>query len=113
MSQTLSRTDVTSILSLWKVGSMTAVQVHDWATDRFAVAAWDPEDGAVNEVLARLDMMDMNLVTVEDAEALLTALDTKTAEAAAQLLDTHDATVDLAARKLRLGHEPFYSQFCK
>lgn len=74
MSETLSKADVSSVLSQWKAGLLTNAQVHDWATDRFAVAAWDPEDGAVNEVLGRLDTMDMNLVTVQDVAILLAAL---------------------------------------
>ena len=113
MSQTLFRTDVASILLQWKAGMLTNAQVHDWATDRYAVAAWDPEDGAVNEVLASLDMMDMNLVTVEDVAALLAALGEKTAEGTAQAMDAYRDTVDLVARKHSLVDDPLYSRFCK
>lgn len=112
MSRTLFKSDVASILSQWKAGLLTNTQVHDWATDRYAVDAWDAEDGAVNEVLACLDMMDMNLVTVDDASALLAALAEKTAEDAAQSLDAYQDTVDLAGRKRRLADDPLYSRFC-
>ncbi len=112
MSQTLFRTDIASILVQWKTGMLTNAQVHDWATDRYAVAAWDPEDGAVNEVLARLDMMDMNLVTAEDVAGLLAALGERTAEGAARSMDAYQDTVDLAARKRRLVDDPLYARFC-
>ena len=112
MSQVLFRTDVSSILSQWKAGLLTALQVHDWATDRFATDAWDPEDGAVNEVLARLDMMDMNLVTEEDVPVLLAALGETTAAAAADIVDAYQDTIDLAARQRKLVDVPQYSRFC-
>ncbi len=112
MSQTLFRADVASILSQWKTGLLTSAQVHDWATDRFAVDAWDPEDGAVNEVLGRLDTMDINLVTVEDVAVLLPALEKGTAEGAAQAMDAYQDTVDLAARKSKLSDDPLYARFC-
>jgi hypothetical protein len=112
MSETLSSTDVASILSQWKAGLLTNAQVHDWATARYAVDAWEPEDGAVNEVLARLDMMDMNLVTVEDAGVLLAALGKGTAEGAAQAMDAYQDTLDFAARKLRLADDPLYARSC-
>ncbi len=70
MSQTISRTDVASILTQWPAGSLTNAQVHDWATERFAVSAWYAEDGAVNKVLGCLDTMDIDLVTAEDAAVL-------------------------------------------
>lgn len=112
MSETLSKADVSSVLSQWKAGLLTNAQVHDWATDRFAVAAWDPEDGAVNEVLGRLDTMDMNLVTVQDVAILLAALGKATAEEAARAMDAYQDTVDLAARKRQLSADPFYARFC-
>lgn len=112
MSKSLRVTDVAAILRQWKAGLLTHPQVHDWATDRHAVDAWDPEDGAVAEVLACLDMMDMNLVVAEDADVLLAALGEKTAERAAQALDAYQDTIDLKARKLRLAGDPFYARFC-
>ena len=112
MSQTISRTDVASILMQWQAGSLTNAQVHDWATDRFAVSAWDAEDGAVNEVLGCLDTMDMNLVTAEDAAVLLAALDEKTAEGAAREIQAHHDTVDFVARRRNLVDDPLYSRFC-
>ena len=112
MSQTLFRTDVASTILQWKAGLLTSVQVHQWATDRYAASAWDPEDGAVNEVVARLDMMDMNLVTVEDAAVLLAALGEGTAEDAAQAMDAYQDTVDFVARKRKLADDPLYSRFC-
>ena len=112
MSQTIFRTDVASILMQWQAGSLTNAQVHDWATDRFAVSAWDSEDGAVNEVLGCLDTMDVNLVTAEDAAVLLAALDEKTAEGAAREIQAHHETVDFVARRRSLVDDPLYSPFC-
>jgi hypothetical protein len=112
MSQTIFRTDLASILVQWQAGSLTNAQVHAWATDRFAASAWDAEDGAVNEVLGCLDMMDMNLVTEEDVAVLLAALDERTAEGAARQIEAHHGKVDFVARSRQLVDDPLYSRFC-
>jgi hypothetical protein len=49
---------------------------------RFAVHNYDPESDAVNEVLSRLDTMDMNLTT------------------------------DITKRRMELREIPFYAPFC-
>lgn len=113
MSQTLRRSDVAFALNEWAAGVVTNEQVFNWANARFSVEAWEPEDGAVNEVMAQLDTLDMNLVTSEDVSALLTALEAKTAESAAQVIGSHNAGIDWAARKQTLAGQPFYSPFCK
>lgn len=112
MNPVVSRAEVASALSKWQTGALSNDQIHAWANERFAVDAWDAEDCAVNEVLAQLDMMDMNLVTVEDVSALLSALEETSAEGAARIFATYSNTIDLASCKLRLKNEPFYSRFC-
>ncbi|WP_428382966.1 hypothetical protein [Nevskia ramosa] len=113
MSQVLHRSDVATVLREWAAGVLSSEQVFKWANAHFAIEAWDAEDGAVNEVMAQLDTMDMNLVTSEDAPILLAALEAKTAEGAAEVIGSHNAVIDWSARKQRLSSEPLYSPFCK
>jgi hypothetical protein len=63
----------------------------------------------VNEVLANLDMLNINLVTPEDIPTLLAALRADNFEA---LLSDHFATVDLASRRSQLAAIPLYARFC-
>lgn len=113
MSQTVLRSDVAAILREWAAGLLSGEQVYNWANMRFAVDAWDSEDGAVNEVLAQLDTMDMNLVISEDIPMLLRALETTTSEAAAHVIESYTAAIDFAARRDQLKGEPLYSRFCQ
>jgi hypothetical protein len=101
---------VESKLRKWQAGEVTTTEIHDWAENTYAVSASEPESDAVNEVLAQLDMLNMNLVTKDDIPALVAALRSKDFES---LLEEHFATVDLNLRKSQLAEIPLYAPFCR
>jgi hypothetical protein len=100
------------ILLSWQAGHMTPHAVHEWASDRYPARS-GPDDDLVTEILARLDMLDMNLITTDDIPVLMQALDLPLAQMAEaiHLLERHDATVDMAARKRALANDPFYGRY--
>ena len=100
---------VESRLRDWQAGRVTAAHIHEWAENTYAVSAWEPESDAVNEVLAQLDMLDMNLVTPDDIPALIAALRSDNFEA---LISDHFATVDYRLRKTQLTGVSPYAPFC-
>jgi len=101
---------VESKLRQWQSGELTAAEVHNWAEDTFATDQWEPESDAVNEVLAKLDTLDMDLVTAEDVPVLLSALRSNAFEA---ILAEHFARVDIELRRVRLAGVPPYAPFCR
>jgi hypothetical protein len=101
---------VESKLREWQAGEITAAEVHDWAENTYAVSSSAPESDAVSEVLAQLDMLDMNLVTPDDIPVLLAALRSELPET---LLGEHFAKVDLNLRRSQLSAVPLYAPFCR
>jgi hypothetical protein len=114
MSGVVTRGDLRGLLEDWQSGKRTAAEVHDWAEARYAVNAWDPEDEVTNEVLAALDMLDMNLLTTDDVPILqaMLQLPPDQAERAAELLDAHFQEINLDDRKNSLAGDPTYARFC-
>jgi hypothetical protein len=94
---------------------MTATAVHDWAVERYAVSDFTTEDVSVNEVLARLDMLDANLTTPDDVPALQRLLASRPASFAEAVgrYEEYLESVDFGERKRRLASEPLYAPFCK
>ncbi len=115
MSKTIGRSELLEILNSWRDGKLTSGQVHDWANDRFAVSAWEVEDEVVNEVLGRLDTLDMNLTTTEDVPVLIQALSfsSQSLNEAIRCLDEHDSKINLEERKKKYSSDPLYAPFCK
>ena len=97
-------------LRSWEAGALTASALHDWAGSLYAVEHCDAESDAVNEVLAQLDMMDMNLVTVDDVPVLVEALRSSDF---VQHLQRHFQAVNIESRKQALASDPMYAPFCK
>lgn len=71
MAQIIEREDLRKIMHKWQAAQLTSKQVHEWANNRYARDTWDAEDEITNEILSRLDMLDMNLLVPEDVPALL------------------------------------------
>jgi hypothetical protein len=78
------------------------------------VNAWECEDDVTNEVLAALDMLDMNLLTADDVPVLRAMLQLPAGQGdrASDLLDAHFHGMDLDERKRRLAKEATYARFC-
>ena len=99
-----------SILEAWAEGSMSEADVHAWAEDRYAVNAYEPESEAVNEVLAQLDQMNINLLMRTDVPLLREAL---SAQRPQDLFDKIYVEVPVAERKKLLRNNFFYRAFCQ
>lgn len=91
---------------------MTAPEVHSWAEERYR--AWLMEDEVTNEILARLDLLNMNLITTEDIPAYLEALDVapQAVDEAREILQRQEQSVDFDERVESLRADPFYSPYC-
>ncbi len=74
---------------------------------------WDFEDEVSKEVLAHLDVLDMNLTTTEDIPAFLAMLDSEGEAEALRILDEHSKTFNLEERIARWKDDPFYEPFCR
>lgn len=111
----VTRDDLRAILRAWADGAMSPAEVHEWAENRYAVPDVEVEDELVNEVLGALDILDINLTTVEDVPVFLSmlALPLDRYEEALELLRRHGDSVDIAARIQRYRDDPFYGRFCK
>ncbi len=108
----VTRDAVRQVLLSWQAGHLAANDVHRWASDRYPGGA--PKDDLVVEILARLDMLDLNLMTPDDIPVLVQALDLPRARMAEaiSLLEHYDTAVDIDNRKRALASDPFYARFC-
>lgn len=108
-----TRDEVRQVLLSWQAGHLSPREVQEWADHRYPTHG-AVEDDLVVEMLARLDMLNMNLMTSDDIPVLLNALDLPEdrIDEAFDLLEQHDAIVDVAHRKRALGNDPFYGRFC-
>jgi hypothetical protein len=71
MSNVVTRAELVSVLREWQAGRLSATEVHEWAEARYLPGRFETDDdedagSAAVEVLARLDMLDINLITVDD-----------------------------------------------
>jgi hypothetical protein len=114
MSALITRDELRTVLEDWHSGKRTSGEVHEWAEARYAVRAWECEDDVANEVLAALDVLDMNLLTRDDVPVLQAMLELPPGQAtrAAELLDAHFQEVSLDDRRESLASEPTYAPFC-
>lgn len=106
---TITALEIQSILHRWSTGELNESQVHEWAEERFCTSSFEVESAAANEVLARLDTMNMNLTTTEDIPSLLRALHSVDFES---ILNQLDKTIDIETRKQKLKNVALYSRFC-
>ncbi len=116
----ISRAVVAAVLKHWQAGEWSAEQVHEWAEDRFGQVDVDDWEGAeeqsvANEVLAALDLLDMNLMLPEDTPLYLAFLRTPPGQFAAgyQILQDALDRIDYPARQAALRAVPLYAPFCK
>jgi hypothetical protein len=111
----VTRAEVRQVLLDWEAGRVSASEVHGWAEGHYAVAHTEPEDEVVNEVLARLDMLDVNLVVAADVTALKRLLDAQPA-GLTEALNEYGAcveSIDLSRRRRELAGDPLYGRFCR
>ncbi len=101
---------------------MTAHELNDWAGENYPnddveYEDWDEKEAysVTNEVLAALDMMDMNLMIPEDVPAYLGFLETHPAsfEEGYKKLQQYLEKNDIKKRAAALVADPFYEKFCQ
>ena len=109
----ITRAEIALVLERWTTGQLDAREVHAWAEARFAVDAYEPEDEVANEVLACLDMLDMNLVIAQDVPTLMLALNARTAEEASKELCVVPTPEALSERRRALVDDALYAPFCR
>jgi hypothetical protein len=115
MTTPITRTDLRAVLESWQRTELTAAQVHDWAEERYAASAFEPEDDVANEVLAKLDMLDMNLTTVEDVPSFLAVLQSPPDEAERAITELYRyvESIDITAREHACAGDSLYAPFCR
>ena len=111
--------DVLQVLDAWANSQLSPAEVHAWAEQRYAasrydVADWDEQDRSrCNQVLAELDMLDMNLLTSADVAALRRfLLDSGDFDLSLETLEQELAARDLSDRMMALREDPLYAPFC-
>ena len=101
---------------------MTARELNAWAGENYPGDCVDYDDwdergdnSCINEVLAALDSMDMNLMTAEDVPAYLDFLETSpdSFEKGYMKLRQYLDHIDLKKRAAALMADPFYERFCR
>jgi len=103
------RKELIEVLVRWIDGAPEKT-IHVWAEQRYS-SNYKAEDEVTNEILARLDMMDINLTTVEDAHVFLASLRSSSVTQSMAVLERHDTDVDIDSRKAELSDVEFYSRF--
>ena len=101
---------------------MSPKEVHDWAGELYPADFVDYDDwelnqenSVTNEVLAKLDTIDMNLTTTEDIPALLRFLETPIGKfhEGLEKLEKYINSINYKAREAELASIDFYEPFCK
>jgi len=122
MKRIISRKDLREKLLQWQDGRITAPELNDWAggnypNDEIEYEDWDEtgENSVTNEVLAALDMMDMNLMAPEDIPVYLDFLETPPAafEEGYKKLQQYLNQIDINKRAADLVTDQFYERFCQ
>jgi hypothetical protein len=113
------REKITEKLFDWQSGSITEVDLKDWAASlymRMEATDFDDDGNSVsNEVLSMLESLDLNLILKEDIPAFLSFLKTPVDQFSNgyAILDAYFNAIDYDARKLALRSNAFYSIYCK
>jgi len=111
----VARDELIGLLAKWERSEITAQQVWDWVIDRYwpgdtEIDDWEGELSATNEVLAELDLMDINLVLVDDVPIHLRFLATPR-EQTAQAFETWKLeleSIDYRQRLRSLRDDPMF-----
>lgn len=114
----ITRDDIKHKLLDWQKGALTTRQIYEWANgicgdDSVEFADQEGDDSIANEVIFLLDVLDMNLSTVDDAPLYLQLLATPKG-AFTEGLKTFEkkfAARDLKSRKQKLKSDPLYVGF--
>ena len=115
MNHVVTRADLVAVLREWQAGRLSATEVHEWAEARYLPGDFEVDDeeesgSAAVEVLARLDMLDINLITVDDIPDYLELLQSPqgTLPESLERFEAKQAVIDFQARQVALATtEPY------
>lgn len=122
MTDIITREDVRKVLIKWQNDLLSAKQVHDWAETRymnsqFECDDWEGEEewSVTNEVLAKLDTLNMNLTTADDVSIFMAFLSTPIGafDTGYQHMEQALKSIDIEKRKEQLSDIDFYRPFCR
>ncbi|MFC4348641.1 hypothetical protein ACFO5Q_12375 [Kordiimonas lipolytica] len=122
MTQIISRANIKEVLERWAEGTLSAEEVHAWAGQHYQNRAYDFEDredqeenSVSNEVLAQLDMLDMNLLVPEDIPSYIEFLSTPLGgfDDGYSKLKAYLGTVNIDVRREQLKGTSPYQPFCR
>jgi hypothetical protein len=104
----ITREKLRSVLVDWQTGVLQPLEVLEWAEEEIELEF--PSDEITQAILSRLDILHVNLVTVEDVPAFLQALDLPVERSgeALLILKRYEESVDWEARKQRYQSHPPY-----
>jgi hypothetical protein len=116
MPRLLGRAEISEVLRLWERGGLSATEVHLWAEEQYGPGVeFEDREGADAysvslEVVARLDMLDQNLITPEDVPMYLEFLGTPLGEfqAGMERFEQALARIDYVGRRRTLRDMPPY-----
>ncbi|HEV3145796.1 MAG TPA: hypothetical protein VGZ47_18045 [Gemmataceae bacterium] len=117
----ISRNEIAEVLRKWQLGLLTAEHVHNWAGARYLHDDVDYDDeendehSVANEVMAHLDLLDMNLMVAEDIPIYLEFLETPAGQFEQGCKKFNEALdrIEIEARRQQLTHIPLYAPYCK
>ena len=114
----LKRDEIAQKLRDWHIGRLSSEDLLQWAdsiypSDDVDYEDWEGDDSATMEVLAALDMLDMNLALPEDAPIYLDFLSTPVGQFQAGYAKYKEALegVDHATRRTTLKNVPLYAAY--
>jgi hypothetical protein len=115
MTRMVTRAELITLLEEWQAGRLSATEVQEWAEQRYVPGDFEVDDNedsgsAAAEVLAQLDMLDINLITVDDIPHYLELLHSPhgTLPEALERFDAKQAVIDFKARQDALATtEPY------
>jgi hypothetical protein len=114
----LKRDELAQKLKDWQAGRVSSEELLRWAdglypSDDVDYEDWEGDDSVTNEVLAALDMLDMNLALPEDAPIYLDFLSTPVGQFQVGYARYKQALerIDYSTRRTSLRSVPPYAPF--
>jgi hypothetical protein len=115
MNHMVTRAELIALLKEWQAGRISATEVHEWAEARYVPGDFEVDDdddsgSAATEVLAQLDLLDINLITAEDIPHYLELLHSPKGAfgEALRRFKAQQAVIDFHARRHALAAtEPY------
>ena len=94
----------------WIEGRIGAAEIKSWAD---SARPSDKAGPAVRTALADLDLLEVHLLTAEDAPALLRLVESADPASAELAWSGYRSAIDLDSRSRLLRKDPLYRDFCR